>query len=74
VYLSHFVHKCISCVRWYPTSVILELRRSRQEDCEFETNLGYIMRSCLKQNKTTKNASCAHNSPNTFILNNVSGL
>jgi hypothetical protein len=28
-------------------SVILALRRLRQEDCEFEVSLGYTVRHCL---------------------------
>jgi hypothetical protein len=34
--------------------VILPLWRRRQEGCEFETNLGYIARPCLKKSKETK--------------------
>jgi hypothetical protein len=29
--------------------VISALRRLRQEDCEFKTSLGYIMKRCLKK-------------------------
>jgi hypothetical protein len=31
--------------------VILAVRRLKQEDCEFEANLGYIVRLCPKKTK-----------------------
>jgi hypothetical protein len=41
-------------VQWY-TPVISALGRLRQEDVQFKSSLGYILRSCLK--KTTKRAT-----------------
>jgi hypothetical protein len=36
---------------WWYTPVIPELWRLRLEDHEFETNVGYIVRFCLKKKK-----------------------
>jgi hypothetical protein len=39
---------------WWHTPVITALKKPRQEDYKFQTNLGYIVRPCLrKQNKRT---------------------
>jgi hypothetical protein len=35
--------------------VISALRRLIQEDYEFKSSLGYILRSCIKQNTTQQN-------------------
>jgi hypothetical protein len=41
-------------VLWY-MPVIPALWRLRQEDCEFEDSLGYIVRPCLKIKKKIQN-------------------
>jgi hypothetical protein len=38
---------------WWHISVILALRRWRQEDCKFKASLGYIVTTCLKIKPTT---------------------
>jgi hypothetical protein len=38
-----------SCQVWWYTSVILALRRLRQEDLELEASLDYIESSCFKK-------------------------
>jgi hypothetical protein len=38
---------------WY-TPVVPALRRLRQENCEFQASLDYIVKPCLKKNKTNK--------------------
>jgi hypothetical protein len=42
------------CWTWNVTPVILALRRLRQEDHQFEANLGYIGRHYLKKQAKTK--------------------
>jgi hypothetical protein len=39
---------------WWCLPVISALGRLRQEDCEFKASLSYIVRTCLKKNKTEK--------------------
>lgn len=34
---------------WWHKPISLAFRRLRQKDCEFGTNLGYIVRLCLKE-------------------------
>jgi hypothetical protein len=38
---------------WWYTPVIQALRRGKEADRKFKTSLDYIVRPCLKQNKTT---------------------
>jgi hypothetical protein len=38
-------------VAWWHTPIILALRRLRQEDHEFQTSLGHIMRPYFKKAK-----------------------
>jgi hypothetical protein len=35
-------------------SVVPELRRLRQEDCQFQASLGFMVRSLTQKNKTKK--------------------
>jgi hypothetical protein len=46
-----------NCQTWWYTPIIPELRRLRQENCEIESSLGYLVRPCLKKqiNKTKTN-------------------
>jgi hypothetical protein len=37
--------------------IILALRRLRQEDCEFEVILGYMVRPCLKKTNKFSNVT-----------------
>jgi hypothetical protein len=39
-----------SCV-WWHTPVISALRRLKQEDCEFDVSLNYIVRPCSQKEK-----------------------
>jgi hypothetical protein len=39
---------------WWYTSVILVLRKLRQEDHVFHSSLGYIVRTYLKKSKLSK--------------------
>jgi hypothetical protein len=45
----YIYHICILVWAWWYTSVILALRKLRQEDQEFETSLDYTARTCLKK-------------------------
>jgi hypothetical protein len=40
--------KNVICWVWQYMSIIPAFRRLRQEDCEFKTSLGYIVRPCVK--------------------------
>jgi hypothetical protein len=42
------------CSAWWYTRVIPALGRLRQESCEFQAILGYIVRLCLKNKKEIK--------------------
>jgi hypothetical protein len=42
---------------WLYMPVILPLRKLRQEDCEFQASLGYIMRPCVKKKITSVQSS-----------------
>jgi hypothetical protein len=43
--------KCLLPQAWWHTSVIPALGRPKQEDCEFEVSLGYIVSETLSQKK-----------------------
>jgi hypothetical protein len=44
---------------WWFTPIVPALRSLRQEDCDFKTSLGLIVRLCLKNRKQTK--ACGSN-------------
>jgi hypothetical protein len=50
VYFIIVIEK-LPCQAWWCMSVILALQKLRQEDCEFEASLSYIVRSCLQKKK-----------------------
>jgi hypothetical protein len=69
IYENYFIKQFQkwSCPVWWCIPTIPALKRLRQEDCEFQTRLGYLARLCLKQtNKKSKTkikngwASVAH--------------
>jgi hypothetical protein len=49
--LIHFTQNLLMCLAWWHTPVTPAHRRLRQEDCEFETSLGYIEKPYLKKKK-----------------------
>jgi hypothetical protein len=58
------------CHMWWHISVIPELSRLRQADCEIETSLNYIVRPCLKNkqtNKQTKTSQVQQHMPITLV-------
>jgi hypothetical protein len=47
-------------IKWR-TPVITVLGRLRQEDCEFEASLGYIVRPCFKKTKNRNKIKVKNN-------------